>query len=151
MVTPSSPSPRMPMSPSSVSSPPPTPPRSRPPPLQLRLRRPRNQTVQAHHATIFSQAPTVVDVTLKRPAAVPEITEAAQALFGSYNGSSDETFLDVVFGDARPLGRLAFDMPSVMEYVVLRAMPLQSRLRSTRIRKRSTIRPLFPASITSEL
>ncbi|GAB7359077.1 hypothetical protein MBLNU230_g5149t1 [Neophaeotheca triangularis] len=71
-----------------------------------------NATEQARQAEIYAKVPTVVDITFNRFAAVPEVAEQAAALFGSY-GSSDETFLDIVFGvnGARPEGRLPFDMP----------------------------------------
>ncbi|KFA66047.1 hypothetical protein S40285_03684 [Stachybotrys chlorohalonatus IBT 40285] len=71
-----------------------------------------NATVKAYHASIFEAVPTVVDIKLNRPAAVPEIAEAAAALFGSY-GSSHEAFLDVVFGvdGWAPEGKLPFEIP----------------------------------------
>ena len=41
---------------------------------------------------------------------------SAAALLGSY-GSSDEAFLDVVFGAAQPEGSLPFDLPRSMAAV----------------------------------
>ncbi|WP_432840404.1 glycoside hydrolase family 3 protein [Dactylosporangium sp. CA-092794] len=66
---------------------------------------------RARQAALYRQVSTVVDLYLDRPAAVPEIAAAAAALLGSY-GSSDEAFLDVVFGYAAPEGALPFDLPS---------------------------------------
>lgn len=61
-------------------------------------------------AAIYSAVPTIVDIKLDRPAAIPEIAEQAAALFGSY-GSGTEAFLDVVFGISEPEGKLPFDLP----------------------------------------
>ncbi|KAI6254272.1 hypothetical protein MCOR29_004531 [Pyricularia oryzae] len=67
-------------------------------------------TEKARQAAIYSAVPTIVDLMLDRPAAVPEIFESAAAVFGSF-GSGSEAFLDVVFGQASPEGRLPFDLP----------------------------------------
>jgi len=69
-----------------------------------------------HHAAICSAVPTIVDVYLDRPAVLTELAIAAAALLGSY-GSSDEAFLDVVFGAAQPEGSLPFDLPRSMAAV----------------------------------
>jgi len=66
-----------------------------------------------HHAAICSAVPTIVDVYLDRPAVLTELADAAAALLGSY-GSSDEAFLDLVFGAAQPEGSLPFDLPRSM-------------------------------------
>ncbi|KAF6828663.1 periplasmic beta-glucosidase precursor [Colletotrichum musicola] len=65
---------------------------------------------KARQAAIYAAVPTIVDVILDRPAAVPEIAEAASALLGSF-GSSSEAFLDVIFGVSEPEGKLPFDLP----------------------------------------
>jgi beta-glucosidase len=70
-----------------------------------------------HHADICSTVPTIIDVYLDRPAVLSHLAGDAAALFGSY-GSSDEAFLDVVFGDAQPAGSLPFDLPRSMAAVV---------------------------------
>ncbi|SPO07407.1 related to periplasmic beta-glucosidase/beta-xylosidase precursor [Cephalotrichum gorgonifer] len=74
-----------------------------------------NVTEKARQAEIYKQLPTVVDITLNRPAAVPEIADAASALFVNY-GSSPDAFLDVVFGidGWGPEGKLPFDLPRSM-------------------------------------
>ena len=69
-----------------------------------------------HHAAICSAVPTIVDVYLDRPAVLTELADEAAALLGSY-GSSDEAFLDVVFGTAEPEGSLPFDLPRSMAAV----------------------------------
>ena len=66
---------------------------------------------------ICSTVPTVVDVYLDRPAVLTDLARDAAALFGSY-GSSDDAFLDIVFGDAQPEGSLPFDLPRSMAAVV---------------------------------
>lgn len=75
-------------------------------------------TEKARQAAIYSAVPTIVDIYLDRPAAIPEIVESAVALFGSF-GSSPDAFLDIVFGieGARPMGKLPFDLPRSMEAV----------------------------------
>ncbi|KAG5788566.1 hypothetical protein H9Q69_012372 [Fusarium xylarioides] len=75
-----------------------------------------NTTEKARQAKIYAMLPTVVDIRLNRPAAVPEVAEQAVALFGSY-GSSHDAFLDVVFGTDGwgPEGRLPFDLPVSQE------------------------------------
>ena len=70
-----------------------------------------------HHADICATVPTIIDVYLDRPAVLTHLAGDAAALFGSY-GSSDEAFLDVVFGDAQPEGSLPFDLPRSMAAVV---------------------------------
>lgn len=69
-----------------------------------------NATLRAAHAAIFAAVPTIVDVIMDRPAAIPEVFEGAAAVFASY-GSSPDAFLDVVFGIAKPEGKLPFDLP----------------------------------------
>ncbi|KAH7120912.1 beta glucosidase [Dendryphion nanum] len=77
-----------------------------------------NSTEVARQAAIYSAAPTIVDIYLDRPAVIPEIASAAQALLANF-GSSPEAFLDVVFGEggAGPYGKLPFDLPRSMAAV----------------------------------
>jgi beta-glucosidase len=70
-----------------------------------------------HHAGICSTVPTIADVYLDRPAVLTDLARDAAALFASY-GSSDEAFLDIVFGDAQPEGSVPFDLPRSMAAVV---------------------------------
>lgn len=65
---------------------------------------------------MFAQTPTVVDIHLDRPAVIPGGVAGAVAVLANY-GSSDEAFLDVVFGRAQPEGALPFDPPSSMAAV----------------------------------
>lgn len=69
-----------------------------------------NATEQARQKAIYDAVPTIVDIRLIRPAAIPEIVESAAAVLGSY-GSSTNAFLDIVFGVAEPEGKLPFDLP----------------------------------------
>jgi beta-glucosidase len=69
-----------------------------------------------HHAAICSAAPTIVDLYLDRPAVLTDLAGQAAALLGGY-GSSDQAFLDVVFGAAQPEGSLPFDLPRSMAAV----------------------------------
>ena len=65
---------------------------------------------------LLKTVPTVVNLYLDRPAVIPEITEAAQALIADY-GASDQSVCEVFFGNASPKGKLPFELPSSMEAV----------------------------------
>lgn len=77
-----------------------------------------NATERARQAAIYAAVPTIVDIYLDRPAAVPEIAVQAKAMMANY-GAAGEAFLDVVFGvgGCGPRGRLPFDLPRSMEAV----------------------------------
>jgi len=65
---------------------------------------------------LLKTVPTIVDIYLDRPAVIPEISMAAKGLLANY-GASDAALLDVVFGKAKPQGKLPFELPSSMEAV----------------------------------
>ncbi len=69
------------------------------------------------HLELCATVPTVAGVYLDRPAVLIHLADHARALIAGY-GSTDETFLDIVFGLAEPEGRLPFDLPSSMVAVV---------------------------------
>jgi len=71
---------------------------------------------KAEILALLQTVPTIVVLYLDRPAVVPEISAAAKALLGEY-GADDSAVLNVVFGKARPEGKLAFELPSSMEAV----------------------------------
>ncbi|KAJ4991138.1 glycosyl hydrolase family 3 N-terminal domain-containing protein [Stagonosporopsis vannaccii] len=77
-----------------------------------------NATERARQAAIYAAVPTIVDIYLDRPAAIPEIAEQAKALMANY-GAAGEAFLDVVFGvdGYTPEGKLPFDLPRSMAAV----------------------------------
>jgi len=60
--------------------------------------------------------PTVLVLHLERPAVIPELAHACAAIVAVF-GASDEAVLDVLFGRARPEGRLPFELPSSLEAV----------------------------------
>lgn len=60
--------------------------------------------------------PTIVVVTLDRPAILTALKAQASALLGEF-GASDTAVLDVLLGKARPEGRLPFELPSSMQAV----------------------------------
>ncbi len=60
---------------------------------------------------IMRQKPTVVTLYLDRPLVIPEIVQSARAVVGTF-GVSDDAIFDVLFGRARPEGKLPFDLPS---------------------------------------
>jgi beta-glucosidase len=65
---------------------------------------------------ILNTVPTIVDLYLDRPAVIPEISAKAKGLFADF-GASDAAVLDVIFGKAKPEGKLPFELPSSMEAV----------------------------------
>ena len=65
---------------------------------------------------LLNTVPTIVVIYLDRPAVIPEINAAAKALLADY-GASDTSILDVIFGQAKPEGKLPFELPSSMEAV----------------------------------
>ncbi len=69
-----------------------------------------------HLVRLAATVPTVVDIFLERPAVVPELAEHAAGLLGDF-GAEDAAVLDVVFGHARPEGRLPFELPGSMAAV----------------------------------
>ncbi|MBI5563644.1 MAG: glycoside hydrolase family 3 C-terminal domain-containing protein, partial [Chloroflexi bacterium] len=71
---------------------------------------------KAEILALLRAVPTIVVINLDRPAVIPEIAVAARALFGEY-GASDEAVLNVIFGRAKPAGKLPFELPSSMEAV----------------------------------
>ncbi|MEZ4514179.1 MAG: glycoside hydrolase family 3 N-terminal domain-containing protein [Chloroflexota bacterium] len=66
--------------------------------------------------TLLATVPTIVVLYLDRPAVIPEINATAQGVLADY-GASDAAILDVVFGRARPEGKLPFELPSSMDAV----------------------------------
>ena len=64
----------------------------------------------------MKSVPTIVDLYLDRPAVIPEIGQFSKGLFVNY-GASDAALLDVIFGKAKPMGKLPFELPSSMEAV----------------------------------
>lgn len=78
----------------------------------LDFKEPTKSTILA----LLHSVPTIVVIYLDRPAVIPEISAAAQALLADF-GASDVAVLDVIFGKARPEGRLPFELPSSMEAV----------------------------------
>jgi beta-glucosidase len=65
---------------------------------------------------LLKTVPAIVVIHLDRPAVIPEINESARALLGEY-GASDVAVLDIIFGKARPEGKLPFELPSSMQAV----------------------------------
>jgi len=65
---------------------------------------------------LMETVPTVVDLYLDRPAVIPELSEKSKALIADY-GANDENVCKVIFGKAKPQGKLPFELPSSMETV----------------------------------
>lgn len=65
---------------------------------------------------VCKTVPTIVEVYLDRPAVFPEINAAAKSVLADF-GASDAAVLDVIFGKAKPEGKLPFELPSSMQAV----------------------------------
>jgi beta-glucosidase len=65
---------------------------------------------------LTSQKPSIVVANLERPAILTEIAESSSALFAEF-GTSDEVLVRVLFGEAKPEGKLPFELPSSWEAV----------------------------------
>jgi beta-glucosidase len=65
---------------------------------------------------LLQTVPTIVDIYLDRPAVIPEIAAASKALLADF-GASDQALCEVLFGKAKPGGKLPFELPSSMEAV----------------------------------
>jgi beta-glucosidase len=66
--------------------------------------------------SLLRAVPTIVVIHMDRPAVIPEINTACKGLLVDF-GATDESVLEVIFGKARPEGRLPFELPSSMEAV----------------------------------
>jgi beta-glucosidase len=67
-----------------------------------------------------SGTPTVVIVNMDKPVILTEFIDSVAAVFGAF-GAGDAALLDVVFGKAKPGGKLPFDLPSDMPSVMAQA------------------------------
>ncbi len=65
---------------------------------------------------LLQTAQTIVVIGMDRPAVIPEISAATKGLLVDY-GACDEAVLNVIFGDARPEGKLPFELPTSMEAI----------------------------------
>ena len=66
--------------------------------------------------SICNSVPTILNVYIDRPAVITEVDKVASATIADY-GASDDAVLDVIFGKAKPQGKLPFELPSSMEAV----------------------------------
>lgn len=65
---------------------------------------------------LISKKPSIVIITLERPAVLTEIDQQTRALVAEF-GVSDEILATLVFGKANFTGKLPFDLPSSWEAV----------------------------------
>lgn len=66
-----------------------------------------------HLLAVCRRVPTVIDITLERPALLGDLVGEAVAIIADY-GAADGAVLDVLFGVANPKGRLPFELPRSM-------------------------------------
>lgn len=71
----------------------------------------------AHVRDVADRVPTVVDVYLDRPAILAPLADTGVSLIVNF-GATAEAFARVLFGEAAPLGRLPFQIPSSMAAVI---------------------------------
>lgn len=64
----------------------------------------------------ISDKPSVVVITLDRPAVIPDISEETEGLIADFENEND-AILDVIFGRTEPQGKLPVELPSSMEAV----------------------------------
>ncbi len=64
----------------------------------------------------ISDKPSIVVITLDRPAVIPKISKEAEGLIADFENEND-AILDIVFGRAEPQGKLPVELPSSMEAV----------------------------------
>ena len=74
------------------------------------------EEAKAEILSLLQSVPTIVVLYLDRPAVIPEIAAAAKALVCDY-GADDVAVLNVLFGKAKPEGKLPFELPSSMDAV----------------------------------
>src|SRR5208283_1537716 len=67
-----------------------------------------------------SGTPTIVVVTLSRPAILTEFIDNVAAVLGTF-GANDAAVIDLVFGKHSPTGKLPFDLPRDMPSVMAQA------------------------------
>lgn len=65
---------------------------------------------------ICKKVPTIFNIYLDRPAVFPEINAAAKVVIADF-GANDAALMDVIFGKAKPEGKLPFELPSSMDAV----------------------------------
>ncbi len=70
----------------------------------------------AHLTDVAAAVPTVLDVTLDRPAILTPVAGDVAALVGTY-GCSDQALLAALTGEIAPRGRLPFELPRSMAAV----------------------------------
>lgn len=86
-----------------------------------------------HLLDVCAAVPTVIAITLDRPALLGDLVDPAAAIIADY-GASDGAVLDVLFGAARPRGRLPFQLPRSMAAIAASRPDVPS----------DTVDPVFP-------
>lgn len=71
---------------------------------------------RAKYLKLIQTKPTITIMNLERPAVIPEINAATQALIADFD-CSDEITLELIFGQFQPSGKIPFELPSSVEAV----------------------------------
>ena len=75
-----------------------------------------NEKEKARYLKLMQIKPTITVMNLERPAVIPEINSASQALIADFD-CSDEIIMGLIFGEFGPEGKLPFELPSSMDAV----------------------------------
>jgi len=65
---------------------------------------------------LISQKPSIVCITLERPAIIPDIAKASKGLIADF-GVTDDVLADIISGRFNPAGKLPFFLPSSQKSV----------------------------------
>ena len=71
---------------------------------------------KSKYLKLIQTKPTITVMNLERPAVIPKINAATQALIGDFD-CSDEIIMELIFGQFQPSGKLPFELPSSVEAV----------------------------------
>lgn len=92
-----------------------------------------NPDYEAIKAAADAKVPTILTVYLARPAILTNVKDKVDVLIGNF-GVSDAALFAVLTGQAKPEGRLPFELPSSMAEVLMQAPDLPD----------DTANPLYP-------
>lgn len=71
---------------------------------------------KSKYLELIQKKPTITVMNLERPAVIPDINAASQALIADFD-CSDEIIMELIFGMFDPSGKLPFELPSSVEAV----------------------------------
>ena len=75
-----------------------------------------NEEEKTEILNLMKIKPTILVITLERPAVIPEINKNCEALIADFS-TEDDVIFDIIFGKHNPNGKLPFELPSSAEAV----------------------------------